>query len=373
MPTGDPVTALVHLMAAQDAGCVPVLAGPGWDVSARDRVLAAARAVDDPAARLVVLTSGSSGDPRAVVRTVRSWDASVDAFTRVAGLVGTDVVWLPGGVDSTLTLFGLWHALVTGLPAVATGGWRASGPVPATASVVHCVPTVAADVLDRRRDGALPALRRAVLAGAGGVRALRRRAAPLGVDVVEYYGAAELSFVAVDADGAGLRPFPGVEVVAREGVVHARSAYLSEGYFGGDGPLRRDADGWATVGDRGEVRPDGTLTVEGRGEDGLSVGGHTVVVSDVERVLAGVDGVVEVVCLGEPHARLGERVVAVVRPREGVDPVPALRAAARSALPAPARPVRYVVLAELPRTSGGKVARAVLREKVTTAGRTGGR
>jgi acyl-coenzyme A synthetase/AMP-(fatty) acid ligase len=31
--------------------------------------------------------------------------------------------------------------------------------------------------------------------------------------------------------------------------------------------------------------------------------------------------------------------------------------------------VRYVVLADLPRTSGGKVARAALRDQLTGAGR----
>ncbi|MGZ4659988.1 MAG: hypothetical protein ACXVYB_01785, partial [Arthrobacter sp.] len=51
----------------------------------------------------------------------------------------------------------------------------------------------------------------------------------------------------------------------------------------------------------------------------------------------GVAGVLELAVVGEPHARLGERVVLAVRAQAGCDPVPALRAAARTALPPAAR------------------------------------
>ena len=69
-----------------------------------------------------------------------------------------------------------------------------------------------------------------------------------------YYGAAELSFVAWGAHADDLRPFPGVEVSVREGEVWVRSPYLCTGYDGPPGPLRRDGDGFATVGDRGSMR-----------------------------------------------------------------------------------------------------------------------
>ena len=181
-------------------------------------------------------------------------------------------------------------------------------------------------------------------------RALRVRAARLGVRVVEYYGAAELSFVAVDADGTGLRAFPGVELRVREGVVEVRSPYVALGYAHGSGPLTV-VDGWAGVGDRGRLRADGVLVLDGRGDHALSVGGTTVLVGDVERVLGGVDGVLEVACLGEPHrpagrtARGGGPARARRRPRTLVTE---LRAVARRDLPPAARPVRYAVVDVLP-------------------------
>lgn len=372
------MVALTTLLAARAAGAVPVVVDADLDPAAVAHLVR--RASTLPAAAgplLVVQTSGTSDRPRAVVRTEQSWTASLAPFGAVTGVAAGDVVWAPGAPSATLTLFACWHALAAGLPLLATGRWRgvgAAGPAVARATVVHCVPAVLADVLDAHAAGLLPALRTAVVAGAATPRRLQERAAGAGVRLVEYYGAAELSFVAVDADGGGLRAFPGAEVAVRDGVVAVRSPYVATGYLDPDdaGPLRRDAAGWCTVGDRGRLDGD-RLTVDGRAGDSVTVGGHTVLAADVERALRDVPGVAEVACVGEPHARLGERVVLAVRAETGSDPVPALRDAARRALPPAARPVRYVVLADLPRTAGGKVARAALREVVTRAGRTAGR
>jgi acyl-CoA synthetase (AMP-forming)/AMP-acid ligase II len=320
---------------------------------------------------MVLPTSGTSATPRLVLRTVRSWWDSLEPFTTVTGIADGDVVWAPGGPSSTLTLFAVWQAMACGLPVVAGGRWRgvvAAGSAVRRATAVQCVPAVLADIVAAREAGLLPLLRVAVVAGAALPPALRRRAEAIGLAVVEYYGAAELSFVAVDTDGTGLRPFPGVELDVRtDGAVWVRSPYLARGYLDptSPGPLRRTAAGWSSVGDRGSLTAGGALVLRGRRSDSVSVGGHVVLVGDVETVLSDVDGVAEVVCLAEPHARLGERVVVAVRPVNGADPLPAMRLAARTHLPPAARPVRYLVLTEFPRTSSGKIARATLRGQVT--------
>jgi long-chain acyl-CoA synthetase len=387
IPGDDPVAAVVGLLAAQLAGAVPVVAADGLADDDRRRLLRSAAAAAEHAngePLLVVVTSGTTGRPRAVVRTAASWQASLPGFDSLLDvdtrLGPGGIVWAPGGPASTLTLFALWHALATGRPAIASGRWRAgaAGAVGQAAEVVHCVPTVLADVLAAREAGSLPALRRAVVAGAAVPPALRARAAAAGVSVAEYYGAAELSFVAADPDGAGLRAFPGAEVAVRAGRIAVRSPYLALGYLPPDtsGPLVREPGGWAGVGDRGSLDDTGRLVVLGRGDAITSVGGHVVALDDVERAHADVPGVAEVVCLAEPDARLGARVLAVVRPAHPApDPtdaaweqaarlVPRLRAAARDRLPGPARPVRYVVRADLPRTPGGKAARARLLDDV---------
>ncbi len=388
----DPLTTLAQLLAAQADGAVPVLADPAWpqlaDPTWPGSVGAAvagrgATPGGRPEPVIVVLTSGSSAHPRAVVRSAASWAVSLDAFTAAVGLERDDVVWAPGGLTSTLTLFAAWHALAVGLPVVLTGAWRSGAVRPdPEVTVVQGVPSVVQEVL--HRPAAWPRLRRVVVAGSAGTDRVRRAAADTGVAVVEYYGAAELSFVALDPDGAGLRPFPGCEIEVRgtgdgahAGVIWVRSPYLAMGYLHPDrsAPLRLDG-AWASVGDRGRLSADGVLRVDGRGGEAVSVGGYTVVAADVEAVLAMVPGVLEAVCLGEAHSGLGERVIAALRlsPEAAADPAAVratlalARALARERLPAAARPVRYAVLPELPRTSGGKVARAVLRAQVRAGG-----
>ena len=136
-------------------------------------------------------------------------------------------------------------------------------------------------------------------------------------------------------------------------MIEVRSPYVARGYAEGGGPLRV-VDGWAGVGDRGRLGEDGLLTVDGRGDDALTVGGATVLVADVERVLGAVDGVLEVACVGEAHPDLGERAVAAVRPEAGADAEALVRAApgrgppqspaggAAGALPRHRRPPHHV-------------------------------
>lgn len=367
MPAADPLATIVGLVAADVAGQIPVVVRPDTPL---DTAAVLAAAADEPRRHgldpeiplLVVHTSGSSGTPRAVVRTVASWTTSLPGYSRLTGETADDVAWAPGSVASTLTLFALWHALATGVPAAGTGPWRGVPDVPvvAEATVVHAVPPVAADVLTARLDGALPRLRRLIVAGSAVPPVLRATAQAAGVQLVEYYGAAELSFVAADPDGRGLRPFAGVRLRVRDGRIEVRSPYVALGYLAGaSGPLAVDREGWAGVGDLGRLTADGALLVAGRGDQAISVGSDIVLVADVERVLASVPGVAEVVCVGEPHARLGARLVAVVRPRRDApdDLVQRLRRQARTALGPPARPVRYLLVDDLPRTPAGKVSR----------------
>jgi long-chain acyl-CoA synthetase len=373
---GHPADALPAMLGASTAGRTPVIVPPRTDPAVAAALLAAVpeaahRAGVRPGEVLALPTSGTTSAPRSVLRTVASWDAALDAFTAVTGTRPGDVAWAPGSASSTLTLWALWHALATGVGAVATGPWRG---VPARATealdgvtVLHCVPPVLADVLTAREHGALPVLRTAVVAGAALQAALRSRAAGQGVRLVEYYGAAELSFVAVDGDGGGLRAFPGCDLRIRDGEIEVRSPYLSVGYLRSPGtppgPFHRDADGWAGVGDRGRLTSDGVLEVGGRGA-ALSVGGHVVLAADVEQVLGSVDGVLDAVCWGEPDRRLGERACAAVATDAPAAQHEALllrlRAAARAHLPPPARPVRYAVVGTLPRTDAGKVDRAAV-------------
>jgi len=402
----DPVDLLTALLAVDLAGATPLVCDHTWSRAQRAEVLrtiAPAGFVEAPLPRgsaadvLAPLStaatgpdgaappepsaadlawagfsSGSTGRPRAVVRTRGSWTGSFPAATPLTGTDPEDTVLVPGPLASSLYCFAAVHALATGACVQLAKGDAAVTTALATSDVVHLVPSALEPILDAIEAGAPSRLRTAVVGGASLPADVRERAARAGVGVVTYYGAVELSFVAIDTDGTGLRPFPGVEVEVRElpgatlGEVWVRSPWVAHGYLAhATGPYRRDGE-WRTVGDLAELPApgdeDAPLVLRGRGDGAILTGGATVVPEDVEVVLRAIPGVEDVVVVGTPHRRLGAVVTAVVQCADR----PGLRAhlerVARASLSSAQRPRHWYGVRELPRTPSGKAARGAISE-----------
>ncbi|NBE98523.1 hypothetical protein FE391_33015 [Nonomuraea sp. KC401] len=382
-----PAALLTAVLAADLAGATPLVGDPAWGRERWARVTGAltpdllvteplpyapGRALTpdpDPAdLAWACFSSGSTGRPRAVIRRRASWTNSFAPFSELAGIGAGDAVLVPGPLTSSLYAFAAVHALAVGACTVVPGRLPTTTPAGMRATVVHLVPHLLDEVL--RRPGSL---RTAVVGGAALPPGARAAAAQTGVNVVAYYGATELSFVAADADGGGLRPFPGVEIEVRAepgaglGEVWARSPWLADGYLGDvPGPLRRDAGGWASVGDVARPHREGeVLRLRGRGDGAIQTGGATVVAEDVEEVLRTVPGVGDVVVVGSPHPSLGSVVTAILE-AEGASPPSraALESMARGGLDAAQRPRRWYAVPSLPRTQSGKPARALVAARL---------
>src|SRR5262249_30804490 len=113
----------------------------------------------------------------------------------------------------------------------------------------------------------------------------------------------------------------------------------------------RWVDGWLRTRDAGTVHPEtGLVTVRGRGDSQISVGGLKVDLTEVEHTLAGLPGVAAAVVV---HTGAIEA-YAVLR-----DPgaAPALPAALAERLASYKRPRAIHIVDELPRTATGKVVR----------------
>jgi len=316
--------------------CVCAAARRGVPVRVENPAVRPVREHVPAGAFLLVATSGSTGRPRPLARTAASWYDSFPAFTEITGVRETDRVLLTGPLHATMHLFGALHALWLGACVTDDA---------ATATVAHAVPAVLRDLAANA-----PRLRTAVVAGI----ALDEGAAAAaeGLEVVEYYGSAEVSLVAARRVPEPLRVLDGVRVEIRDGLLYVRSPYTVLG-----------APEWFPVGDLAELRADGALVVRGRGDGVVNVGGTTVVAEDVERVLGGVHGVTAVAVIGAPHEVFGEIVTAVL---ELDDParVPAVRSHARALLSKEAVPRRWITVPALPRTASGKVARGELKNMV---------
>jgi len=366
VPIRDPdrVTALVTALAVRGVGGLPLVGDDRWDAtywaSLRDRVR---RAAPVPGMAWGTFTSGSTGAPRVVVRTEASWAASFPGVERLTGLTADDVVYLPSPLVSSVTMFSVAHARALGATVVLPRTHTVSAADLAEATVLHGTPYALRDILERIEAGSAHRLRVALVGGARLDPRLRARAEAAGIAVVSYYGAAELSFVATDPDGQGLRPFDGVEVRINDGVLWVRSGYFASGYLGAvDGPFRRDADGWGTVGDLAadEISP---LRLLGRSDGAILTAAATVVPEDVEAALLGIDGIADAVVFALPHERAGDLVAAVIEPAPGRRPPTAgeLRARAGTLLTGTHRPRRWFWVDRLPRTAAGKPAREQIR------------
>jgi len=292
-------------------------------------------------APVALATSGTSGPPRAVVRTTESWVRSFGHVSRLTGIGTGSRVWVPGPLAATMNLFAAVHAAVTG--AVVVGS-------PERATHAHLTPSALVRCLDDDTDlGGITV----VVAGDRLSPALAARATDAGCRIHHYYGAAELSFVAWGGHAEDLMPFPEVELRIHDDEIWVRSPYVCTGYDGPLGALRREADGFATVGDRG--RRDGDrLVVFGR-PDAVTTGGATVLIADVEEPLrAAARG--EVVVLGVPHHTLGTVLAAAL-----TDPGDRPRLRERSAmLPPSHRPRVWFCVPRLPLTGAGKTDRPAL-------------
>ncbi|HEX4863364.1 MAG TPA: AMP-binding protein [Acidimicrobiales bacterium] len=112
---------------------------------------------------------------------------------------------------------------------------------------------------------------------------------------------------------------------------------------------------WALTGDMAMVNPDGSVKLLGRGSVCINTGGEKVFAEEVEAVLRYDDSVNDVVVVGVPDERWGQRVVAVVEAKPGMSGRDhELRDLARRALAGYKVPKQIVYVDHIVRSPSGK-------------------
>lgn len=336
------------LEAAWASGDAVLPLDPRLPPPARAAVLAAGRVAEpvEPGDALVMVTSGTTGEPKAAVLTHEAVTASAIATSHALGVDPERDRWLAclplshvGGL-SVVT-----RALRTGTPLTVQGDFDARAVAQAAAD--GCTLTSLVPTALRRID---PTGFRRILLGGQAPPAERP------ANVIATYGMTETGSGVV-YDGI---PLDGVEVrIEPDGEVHLRAPMLLRTYRDGTDP--KLPDGWFPTGDLGELH-DGRLTVHGRRGDLIITGGENVWPTAVERALAAHPAVAEVAVVGRPDPEWGQRVAAVVVPTDPAAPpsLPELRDWAKQTLPAFAAPTELEIVTALPRTSNGKVRRVDL-------------
>jgi acyl-CoA synthetase (AMP-forming)/AMP-acid ligase II len=124
-------------------------------------------------------------------------------------------------------------------------------------------------------------------------------------------------------------------------------------------------DGWCYTGDLVREDSDGYLYLVDRRKNMIKTGGENVYAKIVEDHLTNHPQVVEAAVLGIPDPQWGERVVAVVVARDGVQLNESeVVEFCKAGLARYEVPKRVVFVSELPRNSSGKVVKSMLRSIV---------
>jgi len=341
---------------------------PFWPVD-RSSPPAAGKTVPADTA-LIISTSGSEGQPRAVCLSRANLDAASAAANQRLPLHPGDL-WL-----ACLPLYHiggqaiLWRCARAAAGVLLHDGFEVTTIAADLAGypVTHLslVPAMLARLLDAGIHPP-PGLRHVLVGGAALAAPLYERAVAAGWPLNPSYGMSETAAQIATwtpSDGPwheGLvgRPLAGSEIaIAADGRIRLRGPQVMAGYLDGGGP---DADGWLTTGDLGRLDAAGRLSVLGRADDLLISGGRNVHPLEIESCLAACPGVADVAVSGLPDPVWGDLIVALVAGSASDD---SLRRWAEQALPSAARPRRFIRLDRLPRNATGKLERAVLRRLV---------
>ena len=346
-------------------------------------------AMDPAGPAVAVLTSGTTGVPRAALlshaalaASAQAWSASLPPATGwllclgLAHVAGIGVTWRAAGAGVPL------HVVAPFDPSAVLAALAA----PDAPSHVSLVPAQLGRLLDAAPGGRPPGALRAVLLGGAPIPPdLVRRATAAGWPVVTTYGLTEAGSgvtalpadeVAAFPDSAG-RPLPGVAVRIAEpgpdgvGEIQVRTPAAFDGYLGRDADTAAafTPDGWLRTGDLGRLDAAARLFVADRRADLVVSGGENVYPAEVESVLEAHPAVAEAGVAGRPHATWGAVPVAGIVLRAGADDPgdAALRSWCRERLASYRVPAAFVRLDALPRTAAGKLRRAELRERLTPA------
>jgi acyl-CoA synthetase len=342
---------------------------------------------------LINSTSGTTGLPKCVVHTQNRWHYFHQKAVANGQLTAQDV-FLP--VIPTPFGFGIWTSHTTpiylGATAVVLERFTTKAACAAIArhkvTVLCCVSSQLTMLMADRasRDYDLRSLR---VVFTGGEAIPYRPAADFeeltGAKILQFYGSNEtglLSATTVDdslerrlrtggriVPEMAVRLFDGDQDVTAtgRGQPACRGPATSLGYLGGtDHDKLFTADGWMLMGDICELDADGYLTVTGRTSDFILRGGKNISASQVEDAVMTHPAIALAAAVAMPDPVLGEKVClyAELVDSTTVDLPGLVNHLLALGVSKELLPERLIVVDEIPRSSGGKVAKGTLRQDV---------
>ncbi len=361
--------------------------------------------LDERRAAAMCYTSGTTGRPKGVLYSHRA----LVLHSLMAALPDAHSI---SGRDTILPVVPMFHANAWGLPYIAAfagTGLVLPGPRLDAVSVLDLlahervtitagVPTVwmaILQALNAERDRwDLSSLRHLIVGGSAVPRSMFEGFDRHGLTIIQAWGMTETSpmgticRLAADLDGApedeqyeyrtrqGI-PSPYVEIRARGedgeliawddetlGELEVRGPWVARAYHRGQGVDKFTDDGWFQTGDVVRIDSRGCIRIADRSKDLVKSGGEWISSVDLENNLMAHPSVSEAAVIAIPDEKWGERPLAVVVLREGVDASPEeLREHLSQHFAKWQLPDRFEFVDAIPRTATGKFKKTDLREQ----------
>ena len=354
-----------------------------------------ATGVDPNEVKLLLYTSGTTGNPKGVLHSHNTLRSEVDAVTNFWKLSQDDVILMPSPVTHiTGYLYALEMAFALGAPVVFMDQWNAAR---ATELVVEhgvtfsigATPFLAELVAELESQRVtLPSLKLFACGGAPVPTEVVRRANNVLPNclVFRVYGSSEAPTITVGVaagdpaelgastdgcivnhevrivDAVSGEPLPDGE----EGEILTRGPEVMLGYTRWEDTLDAfDEDGFFRTGDLGFISHDRYITISGRKKDIIIRGGENISAKEIEDVLYRHPAIAEAAVVAMPHLRMGETPAAFVVLRSGTtltfEEMTAFLEEAK--LARQKIPERLFTVDQMPRTASGKVRKHVLRAR----------
>jgi fatty-acyl-CoA synthase len=351
-----------------------------------DNLPSVAIAPDDPL--FICYTSGTTGDPKGAVLTHRSWFYASMVRALQGGINLHDRILLPFPLAFTggmaLGMVALWSGATLVLePAFEPG--RALHLIESQRiTVFMAVPTLFQQMA-LHPDFASTDISSIRCASSGGATVpvpLMQIYLDRGITMTQTYSLTEVSASGitlpyhqalervgscgvpamhsqariVDADGNEVPP-------GTVGEIAIKGPEVMQGYWRNpEATAATLRDGWCHTGDLGTMDADGYFYVVDRAKDMLISGGLNVYPAEIERQLAGLEGVIELAVIGVPDANWGET-PAVIAVTNGLSLDAATVLDRCAGQLADFKLPRYLIVRDepLPRNMSGKVLKAELR------------
>jgi len=160
-------------------------------------------------------------------------------------------------------------------------------------------------------------------------------------------------------DGGAVQPNDGWSV----GELQLRGPWVAARYLGDEAP-DRFVDEWFRTGDMASISPKGYLDVLDRVEDIIASGGELISTVELEHAILRDHRVADAAVIGVPDERWGERPLALVHLKQGVDlSAHALWSTLEGQVEMWKRPDHWAFVTDIPRTTVGKYDKIAIRSR----------